>query len=72
MELTVGALAVKLALVAPAATVTVPGTVRGVDVDVPGRISHMLRLYRSDVGAVSLIVTAVPLMAVGLFCACTQ
>jgi hypothetical protein len=37
-----------------------------------GRTSTMLRLKRSPVGAVSLIVTLVPLSAVGLFCICTQ
>jgi hypothetical protein len=37
-----------------------------------GRISTMLRLYRSAVGDVSLIVTVVPLSGVGFACICTQ
>ena len=37
-----------------------------------GRISHMLKLYLSAVGAVSLIVTVVPLKGVVALCICTQ
>jgi hypothetical protein len=37
-----------------------------------GRISQMLRLYRSVVGAVSFIVTVEPLTAVDEVCLCTQ
>ena len=37
-----------------------------------GRISQILRLYRSVVGAVSLIVTLVPLSGVELDWPCTQ
>jgi hypothetical protein len=36
------------------------------------RISTILRLYRSPVGAVSLIVTLVALKGVGVDCRCTQ
>src|ERR1700693_3944545 len=39
---------------------------------VAGRTSTMLRLYWSPVGAVSLTVTVVPLVAVGLVSLCTQ
>jgi hypothetical protein len=38
----------------------------------PERISMMLRLYRSVVGAVSLMVTVVPLAPTGLDSICTQ
>ena len=37
-----------------------------------GRTSQILRLKRSPVGAVSLIVTTVPAEDVGEFCRCTQ
>src|SRR5262249_52948283 len=37
-----------------------------------GRISQMARLYRSVVGAVSLMVTTVPATGVVAFCLCTQ
>ncbi len=70
--LTAAAVAAKLAVVAPAGTVTWEGTVRGAAVDEAGRISQILRLNRSVVGAVSLIVTTVPLSAVGPFCIWTQ
>jgi hypothetical protein len=66
------ALPEKLALVAPAGTMTLAGTVIGVAVERAGRISQMARLYRSEVGAVSLMLTVVPLIAIGLFCFWTQ
>jgi len=72
MLLTAGALATNVAVVAPAGTITEAGTVKGVEVDKAGRISQMLILKRSDVGAVSLMATVVPLMAVGVFCLWTQ
>ena len=37
-----------------------------------GRTSQMLKLYRSVLGAVSLMVTVVPLLAVTSVCLCTQ
>lgn len=48
------------------------GVVSGTTAPSGGRTSQMLRLYLSPVGAVSLIVTLVPLRGVGLVCLCTQ
>jgi hypothetical protein len=43
-----------------------------VDVYRAGRISQRLRLYRSAVGSLSLMVTTVPLARVAEVCCCTQ
>jgi hypothetical protein len=55
-----------------AAACVAPTTEGTVTVNGAARISTMLRLYRSVVGAVSLIVTDVALRGVALFCRWTQ
>ena len=64
----------KFATVPPeaGAVIVTVGGVGGVLLPEPGRTSQMLKLYRSVVGAVSLMLTEVPLFCVGLLWIWTQ